>query len=341
MLNSFTSNCFDPNHTLSQVTGYGRLMQGHFDVEMVAEEEILNNRGSQYKAILLNNVKYLRTSVYDALAAYAAHGGLLLLDASVPFDIPGAKRIAIDIGAGTYGDPEQVLLVRKALAPHIQPWFDGQDLKIAATRMQAGDVSYTWFVNVHDGKEYTFCRERMGAGVPGSRTVEKINEVQQWEEAEMAKGLYTTAIVMDSLPGAVPYDLVGGRRLDVQKRADGRFVVTVGMERFGGALVAWLPEEIASLTIAAPATATPNKPVNVAVSIVGKSGGKAPGELAVEFVLKDPLGQQHVVSGVRTAHDGMADWAWTPAVNDLPGLWTLTVKDLASGRQLERRIALR
>ena len=91
MLNSFTSNCFEPGHTCQQAYGYHNLLQGHFDVEMVSEEEIVAGRAQWYKAVLLYNVKYLRRSVYDALAAHAAHGGLVILDASVPFDIPGAN----------------------------------------------------------------------------------------------------------------------------------------------------------------------------------------------------------------------------------------------------------
>ena len=311
MLNSFTSNCFDAGHTLSQAYGYHNLMQGHFDVEMVAEEEILAGRAPRYKAILLYNVQYLRKSVYDALTAYAASGGLVILDASIPFEIPNAKRISVDIGMGKeqspatltkgalstpglrdYGRSDHVALVRRALSAYVKPWFESPDIKLAATRMQIRRVPYTWFVNVHDGEEYMFLRERMGAGQPGSGTPEKIKEVLHWEQAEMANGPYTTTINFKSLPG-VPYDLVAVRKLETTRLADGRFVMNLSMERFGGTLVVWLPEEIAFIKLDAPPVACAQKTARVSATLYGKIpvrgaaiDRKIPGVLPVEFMLR-------------------------------------------------------
>ena len=53
MLNSFTTNCFDPSHTCQQAYGYHNLLQGHFDVEMVSEDEIVAGRAARYKAVLV------------------------------------------------------------------------------------------------------------------------------------------------------------------------------------------------------------------------------------------------------------------------------------------------
>ncbi|MBI4023885.1 MAG: hypothetical protein HY360_02830, partial [Verrucomicrobia bacterium] len=363
MLNSFTSNCFDPGHTLIQVYGYHNLMQGHFDVEMVWEDEILAGRATQYKAILLYNVQYLRQPVYDALAKHAAGGGLVILDRTIPFDIPGAKRINVDIGMGAentkpftvegahlstpgiqdYGHADRIEIIKKALAQHIKPRFDSGDIKLVATRFEADGVPYMWFVNVHDGKEYMFCRENSVAHMGGG-TPEKIKKVRDWEAAEAAKGPYVSAIVMDSLPG-VPYDLVTGRMLPVTKTKDQRQSLTLSMERFGGALVAWLPEPITSLNLDAPKRAKPFELVRVTATVLcGRKlfWGRKPalGALPVSFVLKDPGGAESVISGVRATKDGQAVFEWTPAVNDKPGKWTVIATDLAIERRTERAIKL-
>lgn len=360
MLNSFTSNCFEPGHTLIQVYGYHNLVQAHFDVEPVSEDEIVAGRAGQYKAILLYNVQYLPQSVYDALVAHAAKGGLVLLDTSVPFELPGAKRLTVDIGMGTehtlpmppegahvstpglrdYGQPDRIALIQKALAQYVKPRIECSDIKIAAWQLQAGGVPYTYFVNVHDGKEYMFCRERMGAGHPGSGTPDKVQELRAWEKAETAKGPYTATVVMapDGAGPRVPYDLVAMKKIPCKKLADGRYELSLSVERFAGMLVAWLPEEIQRVSLNSPAAAKVGQVYKASATIMG--GKPAPGVLAVEFILTGPNGKAYPVSGVRQANTGSAAFEWTPAVNDPLGTWALEARELVTGKTAKGNLKL-
>ncbi|MDD5705007.1 MAG: hypothetical protein PHR35_03720, partial [Kiritimatiellae bacterium] len=365
LLNSFTSGCFDPGHTLVQVFAYHNLMQGHFSVEPVNEDEIVAGRADRYKAVLLYNIKYLRQSVCDALAAHAAKGGLVLLDASIPFDIPGAKRLAVDVGMGEqktlpfpaegahvsvpgrldYGFEDRIALIKRALSVYIQPRFESDDIRLVASSLEADGVPYTWFVNAQNKREYDFTRDRI-CNYPKPRTSQSMQEVMDWETAEEAKGAYASAITMNSLPG-VPYDLIRGKEIPVTQTAEKRFVLTVGMERFGGALVAWLPERIESMSLDVPPSVRPGEKMKASATLYGKggflglgSGRKVAGALPVEFVLKDPSGREQIMSGVRATQDGVATWDWIPAVNDPVGQWTLVVNDLASSRTAERTIRL-
>jgi len=337
MLNSFTSNCFDPVHTVGQqVYGYHNLMQAHFSVEMVDEDEMVEGRASQYKAILLDNVQYLRQSVYDALAKYAAGGGLVLLDSSIPFDIPGAKRLNIDIGMGTpkhvqnpgitdYGYANRIALIQKAISEYVKPQFESSDVRIVASPFAAEGVPYTWFVNAQNAKEYEFCRP-----LAADRSPKNVKTLVDWENSEMTKGPYTSTVEYDSLPG-VPYDLINGKKLDVAKTADGRFAVPLSMDRFGGELVAWYPSEITEVKLSVPTTASANQPVHVVATVMGGDKPLA-GVVPVEFIWHDPNGKESIMSGVRAAKNGEATFNWTPAVNDIAGSWTLQVNELASGK---------
>ena len=355
LLDSFTTDCFHPTSTLVRVYGYLNLLQGHFDVEMVSEHEILNGRAGRYKAVLLYNVQYLPRKVYAALAAHAAQGGLVLLDTSIPFDIPGARRLAVDIGVGqrttwsrldvpdhpalaNYGVPARVEAVKKALSAHVTAQFASEDVRVVATRFQADGVPYVWFVNALDGKEYLFCHGCMGAGVPGANTPAKKQKLLDWETAQMASGPYVSRIVLDTLPG-VPYDLVGGRKIPVSKTPDGRYNLTLSMERFGGILVAFLPEEITGVTLEAPAGPKRGQPCEARATVRGTSK-PVPGVISVAFTLKDPRGNVSPVSGVRATQNGQAAWAWTPAVNDPAGRWTLEATELASGHTARATLAL-
>jgi len=354
MLNSFTSICFSPYLSCVQGYGFDNLVQGHFSVEMVAEEEILQGRASNYKAILLYDVQYLPQAVYDALAKFAAGGGLVLIDKSVPFDIPGAKHIDIDTGMGSgktlpvpyeavhlstpgikeYGDPARIALIKKAFSEYVKPQFESSDIKLAAFNFESGAMPYTWFVNVQDGKEYQFSRPRAA-----DRSPKNFQEVIDWENSERAKGPYTSTIVYDELPGKVPYDLIGGKKLAVTKTKEGRWAVTVSMDRFGGTLVAWLPAELTGVNLSAPKSVSANQVVHVTATVLAKDK-PAPGAISVEFILRDPKGKPSIVSGVRATKDGVAAFNWTPAVNDPAGIWTLAVRELASGKTAQAKLTL-
>ncbi len=360
ILNSLTANCFDPLHTVIQAYGYFNLMQGHFDVEMVSENEIVDGRASRYKAVLLYNVRYLRRAAYDALAAHAAGGGTVLLDTSIPFDIPGAKRLAVDIGMGNgrtvasgplstgiihaapgpsdYGQSSRIEPVKRALSEYVAPWFQSNDIRLVATRFEAGGVPYIWFVNALSGEEYRFCRKRMGAGAPGAMTHARQMELLRWETTQTAQGPYVSEIILDGITG-VPYDLLEGRKVPVTKAAQGGHLLTLSMERFGGTLLAFFPEEITGVELGAPARLKREQPCRVRATVLGKSK-PVPGAVSVAFTLRDPDGNASVASGVRATEDGSAAWEWVPAVNDTAGKWTIEAEELASGRTASATMAL-
>jgi hypothetical protein len=238
-------------------------------------------------------------------------------------------------GIADYGDPERIAAVQQALSPYVRPKFDCPDLRLVANRFEAGGVPYTWFVNAHTGKEYMFCRQRMGAGHPGAGTPEKVAELIAWEKSEMAAGPFSAVVTMDSLPG-VPYDLILGRQIAVQT-GNGRRSFTVTMDRFGGSLVAFYPEAIDHVSIRSPATARPLEEVTVTVEVHGRRG-VIPGAVPVEVTLRDPAGKTSVLSGVRATDGGALLFTWTPAVNDPKGKWTIEATELAGGKTANSRI---
>jgi hypothetical protein len=207
----------------------------------------------------------------------------------------------------------------------------GEDVAgvVSVNRFEIGGVPYTWFVNAHTGKEYMFCRERMGAGHPGAGTPEKVAELIAWEKAQTAAGPFCARVAADSLSG-VPYDLVLGRPIPVEN-VDGRPSFTVTMDRFGGSLVAFYPEAIDHVALRLPATARLLEEVAATIEVHGRRTA-IPGAVPTEVTLRDPAGKTSVLSGVRATDRGMLVFSWTPAVNDLKGTWTIEAVELASGK---------
>jgi len=348
LLVSLTTLCFEPTHALDVVYGYENLMQAHQDVEVTCEEELLSGEADRFDAILLYDVRWLRQSVCDALAARAAKGGLVLLDSTIPFDIPGAQRVDLDIGMGeqrpqgepsgpnirTYGDPERVARVGAALAESVKPAFDCEATTLVANRFTADGVPHTWFVNAHTGEEYMYCRERMGAGHPGAGTPEKVAELRAWEAQRMGAGPYRAEVVLPELPG-VPYDLVSGRRVPTRD-AEGGTTLSLTMERFGGALIAFYSDALERVAIRGPSPLGALQAGVFRIEVLGK-GGPLPAPVPVEVVLTDPTGRVNGLSGVCAAKRGVVEFRWTPAVNDPKGTWTLRATELASGKAAVHR----
>ena len=71
-------------------------------------------------------------------------------------------------------------------------------------------------------------------------------------------------------------------------------------------------------------------------------GGKSP-EAVVPVAVRilDPNGQEAEYSGYHAAVNGTLDLTLQPAVNDVPGLWTVTVDNLASGQTVRKTLTVK
>ncbi|MCE9613914.1 MAG: hypothetical protein K8T26_06525 [Lentisphaerae bacterium] len=352
LLMPFTAGCYSPADHLLQPYAFANLVMGHFDVEPVAEEELIDGSAAHYDAILLFYTRWLRQSAADALARYAAAGGRVILDPTVPFDIPGAIRLSVDLGMGQerttgvpggqshlsvpgnddYGVPARIWAIAAALREYVPPAFECPDVTLTARRFTVGDVPYTWFVNAQSGEEFRMARP-LGCGYYGKNEFKKL---QPWID-EVERGRFAAPVTFTTLPG-VPYDLGTGRRLPVHASATGS-TFTVDMDRLGGTLVAFYPEPIETVTLAAPATAAAMQPATLTVQVRGASG-PVPGAVPIHIELRDPAGNASPIGGYRATDAGTYTLTWTPAVNDLRGTWSATVEELASGRKAAATIAL-
>jgi len=344
-----TADCYQPGASLVLPYIYANLMQGHFDVDPIAEEEIVSGHANRYEAVVVYNARWLRKSVADALARYAARGGKLILDPTVPFDIPGATRLRVDVGMGNpcparkagkqtrlpmpgrrdYSCPKRIRAIADELGKHVAPLYESPDVTLVANTFRVDRVPYMWFVNVHSGEEYRFLQ-------PFTLTKQAYQKLRPWMD-EVARSRFTAPVRMKKLPG-VPYDLVAGKRLAVRQRGD-RAEFWVAMDRLGGTLVAFYPEPIEKVAVAAPPTVKPLQDVVIRVTVSGK-GGPVPGAVPIEIHLIDPGGRVHVTSGHFATRDGVYTFPWTPAVNDPPGRWTVKVKDLAGGHVAQAPVVL-
>jgi hypothetical protein len=355
LMHSVTSDIFNQGNWLLLPYAYANLIQAHYDVDIICEEEVLDGICKDYDAVLLYRTMYLRQSVYDALAKQAKEGAKIYLDTSVPFDIPGCKRLNVDIGMGKlaskdlppegahvatpgpqdYGYPERIKAVADTMKQILPPMFECEDERIVAHPFEIDGVKYIWFVNALSGEEYRMCQNRMQA----LRTDEAKQEVIDWEKKELREHpTFEAELRFTSLSG-VPYDLWKGGRVDVRSE-DGKAVLPVSMDRFGGTLIAFYPRPIAAVTLNAPKEAKPMQTVSIEAN-VSDEGGAVSGCVPVEIKLIRPDSELSPLSRVVGTEKGKASINWTPAVNDPMGKWQVTATELASGKTISAEIELK
>jgi len=354
LLHSVSTDIFRQGNWLMLPYAYANLIQAHYDVDIICEEEVLDGICSNYDAVLLYRTLYLRQSVYDALVRQAKDGAHIYLDSSVPLDIPGTKRLGVDLGMGKlaskdlpaagahlanpgpqdYGYPDRIKAVGQALREFIQPPFECDDECLVAHPFEYDGVSYVWYVNALSGEEYRMCQNRLMA----LRTAAAKQEVIDWEKKELREHpTFEAKVRYHELPG-VPYDLWKGERLETSADKDGTSM-SLSMDRFGGTLVAFYPSPIEQVAIECPKQAEPMQAVKVEVSVTG-GAGPMPGTVPVEIELLDPNGDRSPLSRIIGTEKGKCTFQWTPAENDLAGNWTITARECASGMHADATIVV-
>lgn len=159
------------NLTLTYLAG--KLLQHQF--LPIVEEDILDGTlANDHKAVVLTSLDYLDPKVVQALEAFAARGGLVLLTGDSTVAIKGAVKLPVKPALPDQAIVDQILKDKKynELGPYtttakhiegaaplakalqaelekakIQPVFGCDVPTIAATRQAAGDVEYLFAVN--------------------------------------------------------------------------------------------------------------------------------------------------------------------------------------------------
>jgi len=153
----------------------------------------------------------------------------------------------------------------------------------------------------------------------------------------MEKGLPAEATLSIRRRGGAVYDLVAHRPVPVTR--DGselKFPVSLGPGE--GRVFLVVDQDIADVALQAPAQARLGARLGLEISVVDDSGRPVAAVVPVEVGIVDPDGRPAEPSGYYGAKDGRLTIALDLASNDQPGLWTVRVVELASGRTREATI---
>ena len=92
---------------------------------------------------------------------------------------------------------------------------------------------------------------------------------------------------------------------------------------------------IAGLELTAPRQAKLGQSVRILIDVVDEEGKPIDAVVPVQIDVTDADGKPAEFSGYYGAKDGLLDITLDLAVNDTPGQWTISARELASGRKAD------
>ena len=324
---------------------YVAAKMAHIPVQPVVEEDVLDGTvAANHKVVILTGIEVLEPRVVEALKGFAAGGGKVLLTDECKVQIPGAVKLGAEAHTRLYqeaakafsGDPSMTRQMRgcttrgpaayfreaapiaKALTARcaeagIAPIVDCGNSQVLASNHAYGDVEYLFLVNATSDEE-------------GTKDL-------TWNAIRPAEARV-------SLPddGRPVYDAVHGGEAGAFSKDKGRLAGTIA---FGpGQLRAYARTarpiggvQVLAAVPSADYTLEAN-PVRLELQAFVKdaAGGVLNGSIPLSVQVTDALGATRY-DLYRATERGVLKLDLALAVNDAPGDWTVTVKELLSGKE--------
>lgn len=328
-----------------------------------------------YAVVAIPEAPVITEPAAAALRAFAARGGVVIVDQSFMADLPGVVRADFkdtgDVKAlqkaerelmALYGDPVNVLYIEgmqeagRRFAASSSPINQIKALLLERAAADVRSVTPSVSLNLLEAGAARYLTAVNSLAKPGpwyghfGRVLDQ--GVEQTAEISLAAGL-----------GAVAYRLDGGAgRIGMQTDTDGYKRLCLPLAPGGGAVVLLLPRPIAAVKLAPAAESTPPRrgwwrtvadlprrlcrvyAVNeargqwlpVAASLIDDQGALVPGVVPARIEIVGPDGNTSDLS----RYDAFCDGRWSLkipiALNQPPGVYRLTVTELASGLKTQQ-----
>jgi len=326
---------------------YILLNMAHLPADVIFEESIIDSGLDKYDMIVMPCCDTLPESVYQKIIEFEKAGGKVVADqwlrAEIPntikfdFDFTYRKRVnanAINKGiqfasnedtvfkadwksqktTGVSAEEDRDIIekycveLRKTLDASCEREVDCDTPRVLLNRLDYGDVKYLSLVN--DNRTYD---ERVGQF-----------------KAILSKGVPQKACISwNGLNGQeVLYDLISGKEIDYKSTNDGKISFEITLPASAGALIAVMPEKLNSVKISCSG------------SIINLGVKNAKGAIPLEVNITDPNGRKNELSGYFTLLEGNLDIPFTLALDDEPGKWQFSVKNLCNNEIVEAELNL-
>ncbi|MCZ2342367.1 MAG: hypothetical protein LC104_11310 [Bacteroidales bacterium] len=314
-LDSFTSQMFARRGSFGYANdeSYLTLMHAQLQPEVIFEDTIRRRGLDGYKVLVLADCDVLPASVAAKIQAFQKQGGIIIGDPNLA---PGIKPDIVmpkfTRARKAAADKAAILAnaaaLRKSLDARYQRYAETNNPEIVTTVRTAGSSDYVFVVNDH--------RE---AG----------NYVGQ-HGLVLDSGLPSTGSLTLRRQNVHVYDLTAQRAVRATTR-DGTTTWPVTLGPCDGNVFLVANRAIEQVQLKIPQSATLGQSVTCGVRITDAASQPVDAVVPVQVTITDPNGRPAEYSGYYGAAAGRLDIPLDLATNDTPGIWTVTVRELATG----------
>ncbi|MBX7258391.1 MAG: hypothetical protein K1Y02_18650 [Candidatus Hydrogenedentes bacterium] len=316
-LESFTSSVFAGRGTYGwggswAGDAYHVLLYAHLQPEIVYEETILKNGLDAYRVLVLADCDVLPQSIVDRIHVFKQNGGIVVGDERLcPAIQPDILLPAYERTKAANEDKEALLArarsLREQLDARYSRYGDSTIQDVLPYRRTYGTSDYVFAIN--DRREF-------GSYVGQHGLV-------------MENGLPASSVVTVRRAGHV-YDLVEHRNVPTPSEG-GILQIPADLEPGGGKLWLITDRPIEQVQIHAPEEIHRGDPFVIEVLVTDSAGAPIDAVVPLKLTIRDPDGRLAEFSGYYGARDAKLTVQCAMAPNDVPGMWTIEVRELASG----------
>ncbi|PIY40226.1 MAG: hypothetical protein COZ05_17950 [Armatimonadetes bacterium CG_4_10_14_3_um_filter_59_10] len=296
--------------------------------DVVLDNNVAPGSLSRYKAVVFPMAEYVSAEIHRELVSAAKAGTRIIVDAYCRQDYPGMERwdqeyfYKMSAAKRTdYGKltEQRLAELRAALLPELDAYAVGEEGPVLINVREADGVRYVAVINNHrQAGPYTEWTR--------ARQSEKKEVFQPYGKAQSAK------VYLKAPAETVIYEFTQSARATAMKE-DGRTVVKLDLPASGGRLLCLYPTAIASVKATVSPSVRLGSSADVAVSVLDVNGAPVGGRQLVEAKILGPAGSVHDESGLYRAMNGRAMIPFRPAINDVPGVWKIELRERTSGLQ--------
>lgn len=308
---------------------YSLLMMAHIPTDVIFDETITRYGLDKYDILFLHQCETLTRSVYEKILEFERRGGIVIGDKLLRADIPLTYRCEFDINhrkhqfadliledKGVTADEDRELMtrytneLRRVLDGKVERFVDSDSPEVLFNVLKSGPVKYVFMIN--DKRTY---------GEIYGQKWKTFHEkgVDQVVTASIKVGEKTPALYDVREHKVIPAERVGNKLQFARK-----------LGPCDGTIIAVYPNPIEKISLDSPLAVQRGDTGFVGISIED-SEGKSYGSQPIFIRITDSSGTETDYSDYYATKDGEYRLEIIPALNDLTGIWEVSVRDLTSG----------
>ena len=318
------------------------LMMNHVPFDVVLDEDIIAGKLADYDLLVIPCGDALTANMHRQIARFAGLGKTVIADTTLKAPVPGAHILDFDFsfldrvngkalkqGNGMTADEYQTKMEAyadqlKAKLKGLAAPFRCDSKQVLFNEVRSGDVRYVFVIN--DKKTYG----------PQFGQWKLHQELGVEQEAEVHIAVSGKPVIYDALAlKPVGYQL-----------SSGYAGVKVSLPPAQGKLLAVLPRPVHEIQVSCPEKINRGNQYSIQVTAFDTSRAPIRGAVPLRISLLDGKGKETEYSRyATTTYSKDHGWSFNmmvyPAINDHNGKWTLTIRELLSGKSTEKNITLK